>query len=96
MNPLWRPPVSNIIFPAKTKDRFIEVNNNVIRYYQLTKNTAYLKWQALTGDKASKQENLYFINRSLTQENGSLPDFYSYDIRRLSLDASYHFHGGMV
>ncbi|WP_339221087.1 copper amine oxidase N-terminal domain-containing protein [Paenibacillus sp. FSL H8-0332] len=62
-------------FPAKTKDRFIEVNNNVIRYYQLTKNTAYLKWQALTGDKAGKQDNLYFINRSLTQENGSLPDF---------------------
>ncbi|WP_339312079.1 copper amine oxidase N-terminal domain-containing protein [Paenibacillus sp. FSL M7-0896] len=62
-------------FPATTKDRFIEVNNNVIRYYQLTKNTAYLKWQALTGDKAGKQENLYFINRSFTQQDGSLPDF---------------------
>ncbi|MBP2110288.1 stalk domain-containing protein [Paenibacillus silagei] len=62
-------------FPATTKDRFIEVNNNVIRYYQLTKNTAYLKWQAFTGDKAGKQENLYFIGRSFTQQDGSLPDF---------------------
>lgn len=62
-------------FPEHTKDRFIEVNNNVIRYYQITKNTAYLKWQASVGEKAATQDNLYFINRSFTKENGSLPNF---------------------
>ncbi|MFS0872876.1 copper amine oxidase N-terminal domain-containing protein [Paenibacillus xylanilyticus] len=62
-------------FPKNTKDRFIEVNNNVIRYYQITKNTAYLKWQAFISEKAATQDNLYFINRSFTKENGSLPNF---------------------
>ncbi|NUU79811.1 copper amine oxidase N-terminal domain-containing protein [Paenibacillus xylanilyticus] len=62
-------------FPENTKDRFIEVNNNVIRYYQITKNTAYLKWQAFISEKAAKQDNLYFLNRSFTKENGSLPNF---------------------
>ena len=61
-------------FLENTKDRFIEVNNNVIRYYQITKNTAYLKWQAFTGEKAATQDNLYFINRSFTKEDGSLPN----------------------
>ncbi|WP_339276145.1 copper amine oxidase N-terminal domain-containing protein [Paenibacillus sp. FSL W8-0426] len=62
-------------FPKNTKDRFIEVNNNVIRYYQITNNTAYLKWQAFIGEKAATQQNLYFINGSFTKENGSLPNF---------------------
>jgi len=62
-------------FPKNTKDRFIEVNNNVIRYYQITNNTAYLKWQAFIGEKAITQQNLYFINGSFTKENGSLPNF---------------------
>lgn len=62
-------------FPENIKDRFIEVNNNVIRFYQITNNTAYLKWQALTGEKAATQNNLYFMNRSFTKENGSLPNF---------------------
>jgi hypothetical protein len=62
-------------FPEHTKDQFIEVNNNVIRYYQITKNSAYLKWQAFIGEKAPTQDNLYFVNRSFTKENGSLPNF---------------------
>ncbi|MCL6663412.1 copper amine oxidase N-terminal domain-containing protein [Paenibacillus amylolyticus] len=62
-------------FPVNTNDKFIEVNNNVIRYYQITKNTSYLKWQAYIGEKAAEQDNLYFINRTFTKENGSLPNF---------------------
>jgi len=62
-------------FPVNTIDRFIEVNHNVIRYYQITKNTAYLKWQAFISEKTTTQDNLYFINRSFTKESGSLPNF---------------------
>lgn len=62
-------------FPVNTNDKFIEVNNNVISYYLITKNTSYLKWQAYIGEKPTKQDNLYFINRSFTKENGSLPNF---------------------
>lgn len=62
-------------FPVNTNDKFIEVNNNVIRYYQITKNTSYLKWQAYIGEKAAEQDNLYFINRTFRKENGSLPNF---------------------
>lgn len=62
-------------FPAKAKDQFIEVNNNVVRYYQLTKNTAYLKWQAVIGGTAAVQDKLYFMNRSFAKENGTLSDF---------------------
>ncbi|MBT2290400.1 copper amine oxidase N-terminal domain-containing protein [Paenibacillus albidus] len=62
-------------FPEKAYDRFIEVNNNVINYYQVSNYVAHLKWQALTGDKATTQANLYFINRSITNEVGTLPQF---------------------
>lgn len=62
-------------FPEKAKDRFIEVNNNVVRYYQLTNSTAYLKWQAVIGGIAAAQDKLYFINRSFAKENGNLPNF---------------------
>ncbi|ETT62749.1 copper amine oxidase domain-containing protein, partial [Paenibacillus sp. FSL H8-457] len=62
-------------FPENTHDRFIEVNNNVIRYYKITKNTAYLKWQAFISEKTTTQDNLYFINRAFIKENGSLPNF---------------------
>lgn len=62
-------------FPEDKNDRFIEVNNNVIRYYQITKNEAYLKWQAFIGEKAATHDSLYFINHSFTKENGLLPNF---------------------
>lgn len=62
-------------FPENTHDRFIEVNNNVIRYYKITKNTAYLKWQAFISEKTTTQDNLYFINRAFIKDNGSLPNF---------------------
>ncbi|WP_440114477.1 copper amine oxidase N-terminal domain-containing protein [Paenibacillus sp. QZ-Y1] len=62
-------------FPEDTNEQFIEVNNNVVHYYQITKNTAYLKWQAFISEKVATQDNLYFINRSFTKENGSLPNF---------------------
>ena len=63
-------------FPKKLYNQFIEVNNNVISYYSIsTNNTAYLKWQALIGDKPSQNNNLYFINRIMTNEVGTLPPF---------------------
>jgi hypothetical protein len=62
-------------FPEKVFDQFIEVNNKVINYYQISNNTSYLKWQGLVGDKASTQDNLYFVNRTITNEVGTLPSF---------------------
>lgn len=37
-------------------------------YYQITKNTSYLKWQAYIGEKVTEQDNLYFINLRFTKE----------------------------
>ncbi|MCY9543618.1 copper amine oxidase N-terminal domain-containing protein [Paenibacillus alvei] len=60
-------------FPTKTSDRFVEVNNQVISYYQIIKNSAQLKWQALIGDKVGTRDDLYFINRAITNEVGTAP-----------------------
>ncbi|GIP09459.1 copper amine oxidase N-terminal domain-containing protein [Paenibacillus macerans] len=62
-------------FPEKVSNQFLEVYNNVISYYQISNNTAYLKWQGLIGDKTSTQNDLYFINRNITNEVGTLPSF---------------------
>lgn len=62
-------------FPEQVSDQFVEVNNNVVSYYKISNNTAYLKWQGLLGDKPSTENDLYFINRALTDEVGTLPSF---------------------
>lgn len=60
-------------FPTKASDRFVEVNNQVISYYQIIKNSAHLKWQALIGEKVGTRDDLYFINRAITNDVGTAP-----------------------
>lgn len=62
-------------FPERESGQFIEVNNNVVSYYKISNHTAYLKWQGLLGDKPGTANDLYFINRMLIDEAGTLPPF---------------------
>lgn len=71
--PSFETPSLQYYFPTKDSDRFVEVNNKVISYYQIINNSAHLKWQALIGEKAATQDNFYFISRAITNEVGTTP-----------------------
>ncbi|BFH63020.1 copper amine oxidase N-terminal domain-containing protein [Paenibacillus azoreducens] len=75
LEPSWEAASMQYYFPKGAYDRFIEVNNNSIGYYQVSKNIAFLKWQALIGDETSTENNPYFIKRNLINETGVLPSF---------------------
>lgn len=62
-------------FPEQRSDQFIEVNNNVVSYYKIANNTAYLKWQGIVGEKESTEDSLYFINKGFSNKVGTLPSF---------------------
>lgn len=62
-------------FPEQVSDQFIEVNNNVVSYYKIANDTAYLKWQGIVGERESTENRLYFINKGFSKKVGTLPSF---------------------